>query len=76
MKDALDYILKAIVTKPEEVEITEENNGEVTNFVVKVNKEDIGRVIGKGGKIIKAIRNVIKITAIKEGKRINITLAE
>lgn len=76
MKDTLTYILKAIVDSPEKVEVTEEESGDSIDFVIKVDKEDAGRVIGKGGKVIRAIRNVIKIMAIKEGKRINVSLAE
>lgn len=46
------------------------------NFTVDVAKEDMGKVIGKEGRIIRAIRNVMKIPAIKQGKKITISLTE
>ena len=76
MKDALTYIVSKIVEDPKQVEITEEENEGVINYTVKVANEDMGRIIGKNGKVIKAIRNVVKIPAIKQGKKIYISLSE
>jgi len=76
MKKALSYIVSAIVDDPKQVKITEEKADEVINFTVTVAKEDMGKIIGKSGKVIKAIRNVVKIPAIKLGKRIYISLSE
>lgn len=76
MKDALQFILASIVQNPEEVKIDEEDVNGVATYTVSVAKEDMGKVIGKGGKVIRSIRNVLKIRAIKENLRINIQLAE
>jgi predicted RNA-binding protein YlqC (UPF0109 family) len=76
MKKALLYILESIVTNPKEVEVLEQEENGVINFTIKVAKEDMGKVIGKEGKVIKAIRNVLKIPAIKNGKKIYINLTE
>jgi len=76
MKDTLLYIIKSIVEKPDKVSVTEEENEGVINFLVTVDKEDMGKIIGKGGKVIKAIRNVLKIPAIKNNKKIFISLSE
>lgn len=76
MKDTLSFLVESIVDKPRKVVVTEEEDNAVINFTIKVADEDIGKVIGKEGKIIKALRNVMKIPAIKENKRINITIAE
>ena len=76
MKKALSYILSSIVSNPEKVDIDEGEENGITNLIIKVDKDDMGKVIGKNGKVIRAIRNVMKIPAIKEGKRINISLAE
>lgn len=62
--------------KPEGVEIDEQEQNGIVNFIIKVDKEDMGKVIGKNGKVIKAIRNVMKIPAIKNGKKIYVTLSE
>jgi predicted RNA-binding protein YlqC (UPF0109 family) len=76
MKKTLSNIVTSIVDNPKKVEIAEEESEGVTNFVVTVAKEDMGKIIGKNGKVIKAIRNVMKIPAIKENKRIFISLSE
>jgi len=76
MKDTLSYIISSIVEHPDEVKIEEEDQDGVTNFIVTVAKEDMGRVIGKSGKVIRAIRNVMKIPAIKNNTRIFVTLSE
>ena len=76
MKKALEYIISSIVDKPNEVKITETEEEGVVNFVIEVAKEDMGKIIGKNGKIIKSVRNVMKIPAMKQNKRIFINLAE
>ena len=76
MKQTLHYIVTNLVEKPEDVVITEEEADGVINFTISVAKEDMGKVIGKEGRVIRALRNVMKIPAIKQGKRINIGLAD
>ena len=76
MKKALEYIVTQIVDDPEKVEISETEENEMINFAIKVAATDMGRIIGKNGKVIRAIRNVIKIAAIKQNKKINISLTE
>ncbi len=76
MKDTLFFIVSSMVSDPKKVVVNEEESDGIINFNITVAKEDIGKVIGKEGKIIKAIRNVMKIPALKENKRINITLTE
>ena len=76
MKKVLNYLVSSIVDNPDEVEITEAEENGVINYTVSVAKEDMGKIIGKNGKVIKSIRNVFKIPAIKEGKKIYVNLAE
>lgn len=76
MKKALSYIVSSIVDDPKQVQMTEEEVDGVINFTVTVAKEDMGKIIGKNGKVIRAIRNVAKIPAIKQGKKIYISLSE
>ncbi len=76
MKDALYYIITSIVDNPDKVVVEEQEEYGTVNFIVHVAKDDMGKVIGKNGKVIKAMRNVLKIPAIKQNKRINISLAE
>jgi len=76
MKDTLTYIVSSIVEKTDEVEVTEEENEGVVNFTVKVATEEMGKVIGKEGKVIKAIRNLMRIPAVLQNKKIYINLAD
>ncbi|MDP2585384.1 MAG: KH domain-containing protein [Candidatus Levybacteria bacterium] len=76
MKKALKYIVSEIVENPEKVEISELEDQEMINFTITVDPADMGRIIGKNGKVIRAIRNVVKISAIKQNKKINISLIE
>lgn len=70
MKDLLDFIIKNILNKDSKYEILEEDNGSVVTLTVKTSDEDGGMVIGKQGKIIKAIRNLLRIKATLEKKKI------
>ena len=68
MKKALEYILHSIVENPDDVRIEELEENGITNYAIVVNSADMGKVIGKNGKIIRSIRNVMKIPAIKQNK--------
>jgi uncharacterized protein len=74
MKETLTHIISGIVDSPDKVEIIEEELDGIRTFKIKVDKDDIGKVIGKGGKVIRAVRNVMKIQAMKENVRINVSL--
>ena len=76
MKDTLLFIVKSIVDNEDAVSIEEREEEEIINLIVTVAKEDMGKVIGKEGKVIRAIRNIMKIKAMKENIRINISLTE
>lgn len=76
MKQTLEYLLSSLVDHKDKVEITETEENELTTFTITLAKEDMGKIIGKEGKVIRSIRNAMKVKAIKEGKRINITLNE
>jgi uncharacterized protein len=76
MKKALEYIVSQIVDTPEKVEIKEQEDQGMINFTITVAATDMGKIIGKNGKVIRAIRNVVKISAIKQNKKINIALSE
>lgn len=76
MKDALVYIVSTIVTDPKKVSILETEEDGIISFTVKVPQDEMGKLIGKNGKVIRSIRNVMKIPAIKQNKRITISLEE
>lgn len=72
MKDILEVIIKNLVDNQEDVSITEKEETKANTFEVKVNKADMGKVIGKQGKMAKAIRSIMKAIAVKEHKKVNI----
>lgn len=76
MKQLLEYIVPNIVNHPEDVVINETEENGVINLSIKVNPEDMGRIIGKSGKVIKAIRQIGRIIAIKKGVRVNIDVID
>ena len=77
MKELLTYIVENIVKNSEDVVVTEKS-GQFGDIVLelKVNPEDMGLVIGKGGKVIKAIRNLIRTKAIIDKKKVNLVLLD
>lgn len=76
MKDILEYIVKNLVEDPNSVSVTEEEIDGVVTLTITPSKEDMGKLIGKGGRVIRAIRNLMKIPAMKENKKVQVQLAE
>lgn len=77
MKSLIDYLVKSIVDNPKDVNVSEnETDFGYTNINVCVNQNDIGKIIGKNGKIIKALRLLLRVASIKEEKRANLVLNE
>jgi len=76
MNDLLTTIARALVTKPEEVKVTQIDKGHTVVFELSVAPEDMGKVIGKGGKRAQAIRNVMKAKYLREGKRVVVDIVE
>ncbi len=72
MKELLEVIVKGLVDSPDEVKVEEKNGDRAVSYEVTVSKADMGKVIGKQGKMAKSIRTVMKSVANKEHKRINI----
>lgn len=72
MKDLLEVIIKGLVENKEDVSVSEKVTNDFINLQVKVNKDDMGQVIGKQGKMAKSIRTVMKSVAGKEHKKINV----
>jgi hypothetical protein len=70
MKDLLDFIVKNILSKDSKYEIIEEDNGSIVTLTINTADDEGGMIIGKGGKVIKAIRNLLRIKATLEKKKI------
>jgi predicted RNA-binding protein YlqC (UPF0109 family) len=76
MKQMLTDIAKAIVTNPDEVSVSEKVSGDVCILELTVAKDDMGRVIGKNGRIAKCIRTLIRAAAIKQDKRVIVEIIQ
>ena len=72
MKESLETIITSLVNEPSEVSIKEVDGEREITFEVKVKETDMGKVIGKEGRMAKAIRTIMKSIAAKEGKKVNI----
>ena len=77
MKEVLELIIANLVDNKEEISIEEiSNNEKSVEFKVKVATSDMGKVIGKQGRVAKSIRTVMKSVAGKEGKKVNVEFVE
>ncbi|MCL4208786.1 KH domain-containing protein [Patescibacteria group bacterium] len=76
MKNLLEYLLIHLVNFPEDVVVEENETERGFEYLLKVNPEDMGRVIGKKGAVIEAIRSIAKVRAVKEGIRVFIKLED
>jgi len=76
MKDLVSFLAKNIVDKPGSVKIEEETQNGATILKLTVDKEDMGKIIGKRGRIIKSLRSILKIKAIKSGKKAFLQIQE
>ncbi len=76
MNDLLMLILKNITTHPEDINVSESMDGDKKVFTIKVHDEDMGRVIGKDGKVIRAIRSIAHVAGIRAGEHFIIRLED
>jgi len=74
MKDLLLLLAKSLVDAPELVEVIEEEKEGTTVLRLKVGQEDMGKVIGKQGRIARAIRTLVKAAAIHEEKKVTVEI--
>ena len=75
--DLVDLIVRRLVTKPEAVRVEEDRSeGGVILVTIRVDSEDVGRVIGKKGSTINAIRHVAKAASIKSGEQVDVDVKE
>jgi predicted RNA-binding protein YlqC (UPF0109 family) len=76
MKDLIDYIARSLVDDPSQVEISQGRRGSQVILRLKVAKEDMGRVIGKSGRVANAMRVLLRVSAAQEGKRATLDIVE
>ncbi|HMM79516.1 MAG TPA: KH domain-containing protein [Pyrinomonadaceae bacterium] len=76
MKEAVERIITALVGEPDVVEITEIADGKNVRLEVRVAPHDMGRIIGREGRTVKAIRNILFAAGQKQNKRFHLDLIE
>ncbi len=76
MKELVEVIARALVDNPDGVVVTERQEGRTTVLEVHVMESDMGKVIGKQGRIAKAIRAVVKAAAAKEDKKVVVDIID
>lgn len=74
MKELIEYIAKSIVNSPEKVLVTEERTDQRVWLKLQVDEEDMGRVIGKQGRVAQAMRTLLRVLAAKEGIRVDLDI--
>ncbi len=74
MKELIEVIAKSLVKNPEQVSVTAADDKGVTVYEIRVAPEDMGKVIGKQGRIAKALRTVVKAAATRENQRVMVEI--
>jgi len=76
MKELVEYIAKAMATDPDSVVVQERHKRQSINFQLLVAQQDMGRVIGKQGRMANAIRALLNVAAVKAGKRVSLDIGD
>ncbi len=76
MKALTEYIAKSLVDHPDEVSVEEVRHGSRVTLELSVSKDDMGRVIGKGGRVANAIRTLLRVAAEREGTQVSLEVVE
>ena len=76
MKELIEYIAKSLVDDPAAVQVAEIEGASSVILELRVAPEDMGRVIGRGGKVANAMRTLLRVVAAKQGKRASLEIIE
>jgi predicted RNA-binding protein YlqC (UPF0109 family) len=76
LKELLTYIAQNLVDNPDDVTVTERETDSETVYELRVNSSDMGKVIGRGGRIAKEIRALMRSVAQRQGKRISVDIVD
>ena len=76
LKELLTYIAQNLVDNPDDVNVTERETESETVFELRVNATDMGKVIGRQGRIAKEIRSLMRSVAVRQGKRISVDIVD
>lgn len=76
MKELIEYIARSLVDNPMEVQVGQDYQGSKVRLELRVTKEDMGRVIGKSGRVANAMRILLRVSAAREGKQVTLDVIE
>jgi predicted RNA-binding protein YlqC (UPF0109 family) len=76
VKQLLEFLARSVVDHPEQVRVEEITSGDRVVLRLSVAKEDLGKVIGKQGRVARAIRTVVKASAVKDGKQASVEILD
>ena len=74
MKELVEYIAKSLVDEPDQVEVREIEGSNSVILELSVAPDDMGRVIGKNGRVANAMRTLLRVIAAKQGRRVNLEI--
>ena len=74
MRDLITYIAQSVVSDPDAVQVQEKHRARSVTLYLKVAPHDMGRVIGKGGRMANAMRTLLRVAAVKEGKQVTLEI--
>jgi predicted RNA-binding protein YlqC (UPF0109 family) len=72
LKGLVEYVARALVDKPEAVKVDEVQDGNTTVYELEVDEEDIGKVIGRQGRVVRGMRALVKAAATRKGIRVDL----
>jgi len=76
VKELLEFLARSLVDHPEEVRVEEIESGDQVLLRLSVAKDDLGKVIGKQGRIARALRTVVKASAVRHGKQVTVEIID
>jgi predicted RNA-binding protein YlqC (UPF0109 family) len=76
MQDLIEFIARSLVDDPTQVYVSQGRRGSAVDVRLRVAKEDMGRVIGKGGRVANAMRTLLRVAAARDGKRASLNIEE
>ncbi len=76
MKELIEYMARSLVNDPTQVKVTHVDTGHTVNLELQVAQDDMGRVIGKRGRVANAMRMLLRVAAAREGKRATLDVVD
>lgn len=74
MKELVEYMAKSLVDEPDKVHVEEIRGSNSIVLELRVAPDDVGRVIGKGGRVANAMRSLLRVAALRDGKRVSLEI--